>query len=204
MATLLRVKARWSGFPGAPGYSIFHFGVGAVGDGGGSLADDAAAASAGTAVTNFFSAIKAVLPGSVTVQTESDVELVESTTGELVGFASAGAQAVQVGTGPGGFSAPSGAVVTWRTAGVRKGRRMRGRTFLVPLTSSAYDATGTLVDATRTTLNTAATALMNANTTWQLGVFGRPSGPAATDGQYAKAISATVPDMAALLSSRRQ
>lgn len=203
MATLMRVKARWSGFSGAPGYSIFHFGTGANGEGGGALADDAAATDIAAAVHVFFTSIRGTLPNSVSIIVEPEVELIESTNGELFGYATAPTQATITGAGGLEFAAPAGAVVNWRTAGIRRGRRIRGKTFLVPLAAASYQSDGTLLPTYRDFFTNAAAALVAEVGSWKLGVFGRPSTDVAVDGVWAVATSSNVPDMTAILTSRR-
>lgn len=203
MANLLRVKARWSGFAGAPGYSIFHFGTGAVGDGGGALADNAAAATARGTVRRMFSFIMTEFPPVVSISIEQDVEVIDSTNGELVGALDGGVEDTFVGSGSPTYSAVSGAVLNWRTAGIRNGRRVRGRTFLVPLSSASYDAQGSLTVATRGLLAEFSQEMVTTTNPWEFGVFCRPSTPIATDGVFHVATSSNVPDLAAVLRSRR-
>jgi hypothetical protein len=105
------------------------------------------------------------------------------------------------GGGSGAYSAPSGAVLHWLTGTVRNGRRLRGRTFIVPLANSNYEANGTLAAGTITAIQNAGLALMDEATT-RLVVYGRPA-PNAADGVAALVTGARVPDMAAVLRSRR-
>ena len=200
MAQILRVKLRWSGFQGAPGYSIFHF---KDFEGG----DDQAGFAQGAVdrVDDFITAISPLTPGIVTLQTESDVEVLEDSTGELITAVTTTPDAPKTNNSSGGgnFASAVGAVVTWRTGTVRNGRRVRGRTFLVPLKGSSFDTDGTLLAATVTSLNAAATAMVAPAATPDLGVYARPSGPAATDGAWAVATGFSVPDMGAILRSRR-
>jgi hypothetical protein len=213
MTELLRVKLRWSGFVGAPGFSVFHFRDYNVGGDGNPITQESAAAAAGR-VRNFFNGTKFLFPNTVTFHVENDVEVIEDTTGEITGFLSAGNPADVIGEAGVnvGYSAAVGAVINWRTNAVRRGRRVRGRTFLVPLSSSCYENNGSLNASCLTALNTAAAGLTT--TTAQepeLGVYARPhrtrntdgSWTTVPDGEWSFATSFNVPDMTAVLRSRR-
>lgn len=198
---MLRVTARWSGAIGLPGYSVFHFRDFTVtGEPTQETADGAVAK-----VRAFFVGIQSQLPNVVSVQVQSDVPVIEDTNGMMTSVFSAPTSA-PVGGSAGlstEYAAPVGAVVTWRTGQVRNGRIIRGRTFLVPLARTAFDAGGTLSESALSAINAAATTLRNPAGTGDLGVYSRPSSPAATDGQWAFASGHSVPDMGAVLRSRR-
>jgi len=200
MTELARVKMRWNGLPGGPGYSIFHFrDFTAGGDVTQEVVDGAV-----TKVQTFGNAIKAYIAHSVTLQVESEVEIIEDTNGHLLDVMTAPTQtAIGSVAGSAAYSALSGAVITWRTAVVRNNRRMRGRTFLVPFATTAYQTDGTLGSTTLTALQNAAAAMVADTGTGDFGVYGRPSGPGATDGLWAVARSATVPDLCTVFKSRR-
>lgn len=200
MASLLRVKLRWSGYQGGPGYSIFHFR-----DFSGVAGSAAQVAGAVSKVDAFISGVRFAVPQVVSMQTMSDVEELEDTTGELTNVYTGSPAAAQLGnaTGTATFASAVGAVVNWRTAGVRNGRRVRGKTFLVPLSSAAFETNGTLSTAALSGLNTAAAAMVNPVGDGDLGVYARPSGPGATDGIWHVATSHNIPDMGAVLRSRR-
>jgi hypothetical protein len=209
MTGMLKVTARWDGFVGAPGYSNFFF----VPDDPNASFDAGAAASA-VAVEGFFNAIKHLLPPAANVTVQSDVPVVEDSTGSITAFHSAGTRTAIVGTAASApYSAASGAVVTWRAAGVRRGRRVRGRTFVVPLANVAYEANGSLVAGAITSFGTAAGAILNAaggvsfgiwtRPTPVLGPDGKPTGEDLSDGEWFDCMNATVPDKVAVLRSRR-
>jgi hypothetical protein len=200
MASLLRVKARWSGFQGSPGYSVFHF----AGTAGAEPTGSEAAVAAGK-VYGFFQAIRTQFPAGVSIQIMPDVEVIESTDGKLVSVLSGGAQSAVTGgaSASAGFAAAVGAVVTWRTAGIRNGRRVKGRTFMVPLSSVAFQNDGTLIGDATFVLTQAALALSDQQSSPDLGVYARPSTKGATDGVWHPIVSYSVPDMGAVLRSRR-
>lgn len=199
MASILKVTAKWDGFVGAPGYSNFYW---KEEDPGASF--DAGAVACGDAVQKFFNDIKLYFPPHVKWRVQTDVPVIDDTTGQMVDIASAGARGDIVG-GAGNFaySAPTGAVVTWRSNGVRNGRRVRGRTFLVPIAATATAQDGTL-DATATgVLFTAAQAYINTAGARSPLVWARPTTPGGSDGVSHPIISASIPDKVAVLKSRR-
>lgn len=202
---------RWSGFQGGPGLSVFHFRdfTDQVGS-----ADQVAGAVA--KVDTFIDDIRFYIPATVTLRTEADVEEIEDTTGDLTTVYTGAPAAAKTGLASGGtnYAAAVGAVINWRTAGVRNGRRVRGKTFLVPLSSSAFGVDGTLADGAVTALNTAAAKMVNQAGNGDLGVYARPTpvkdaqgnpvpGQHNADGIWYAATSYNVPDMGAVLRSRR-
>lgn len=196
---MLKVKARWSGFNGSPGWTNFFFRDFSAGP-----MDQAMADAAAAKMTAYFSTVKAQLPVVVKVRVQSDVEVIEETTGALQSIFTVPAQAEQTGTAAGGtYAGPVGAVTNWRTGGVRNGRRVRGRTFLVPAASNVFDGDGTLTAVALANLQTAALNLTDGTGAADFGVYARPSAPGASDGVWYVATSYTVADMAAVLRSRR-
>lgn len=211
MSNLLRVKLRWSGFQGGPGYSIFHFANSNEGFNTVAEAQDAV-----DRVDAFAEAIKGMIPYQTTLTVEGDVEDVVPETGEMLTVFSAtpaAAHNATVSLGP-TFAGPVGAVINWKTGGVRAGRRVRGRTFLVPLLSQTFDINGTMTSGALTTVNAAAAPLYAGTTDdIRLGVWarptaikdvdGNPTGDYNPDGIWHPATAHSVPDMAAVLRSRR-
>jgi len=210
MASILRVKLNWTGFPGAPGLTVFHF---RDFDGGGDFSTQAQAAT--SRVELFAGAIKDLLPSTASLRCASDVEEIEETTGELVNIhpVTAANGTISNASAAAVYSGPVGAVINWRTNGVRNGRRIRGRSFIVPITGDKFDASGTLATATITTLQNAANALVNPAGSPDLGVYarptaikdaqGNPTGEHNADGIWYVAAAANVPDLAAVMRSRR-
>ena len=96
-------------------------------------------------------------------------------------------------------AAPAGLRIEWRTSAIVNGRRLRGRTFIVPLPTSVYESNGTILAATLATFATAANAYRDA------GVFSQsqPSIYSRTHGVQADITSVIVPDEVSILRSRR-
>lgn len=203
MATVLRVTAEWTGFSGAPGFTNLHFRDFGTGEGPGTDGDATQAQAAVTGVRNYFDAIKGLLPTQVKVQVRGVVDSLNVENGVLEDSFTVPNPLVITGTGNALWAGPVGAVTNLRTNGIRNGRRVRGRIFLVPLSGLAFDSTtGRLLPTAVTTLTTAAETLRTLGTP-DLGVWARPTAPGAADGQWFIARTVGVPTIAAVLRSRR-
>lgn len=201
MAGILgRVKIRWSGFQGAPGLTVLHFGAFPH-----DTFDSTMAANAVSKTDAFIQALKPHIAYGATLETVADVETIDITSGELNGIVTTTPAAAATSTQSLGqkFTAASGAVINWKTNEIRNGRRMRGRSFLVPLGISVVENNGTLDPSFVTSMNTAAAALRSTTGAAALMVYGRPSAPGANDGTVGGVIGHSIPDMAAVLRSRR-
>lgn len=194
MPLIYRYKMLWSLPTGGPGVStMFAF-------------PDTTEQVFADAVRAFFSDILNVatahdmLPAGAAIQGDAIVDNIEVTDGLLASSVPITPPAVITGTGSGNYSAPSGAVVTWLTGLVHQGRRVRGRTFFVPLASTAFDSTGTLATSFLNQARTAATAYVAsaANPC----IWARPD-PGTTNGAAFTIAAGTVLDKAAVLTSRR-
>jgi hypothetical protein len=186
MATIQRVVCEWTGSVGLPGYTVLY--------------GDTATPSVVTDVLDFFDDIKAVIPSTVTVTVPSSGDLIDDTDGSLAGVWSGSEGGQVTGTSGADFAAGVGATVTWDTNGVRNRRRVRGRTFLAPLTSAVFDPDGTLEGSWITTLQNAADLVVAGG---HLKVWSRPSSIPAADGFSSTVTSARIIDRATALRSRR-
>lgn len=189
-----RVKLRWTGFTGAPGYTNLHFDAPTD-------HTQAGAQSAYTAASGFATEIASALPSAVSVTTEGGVEVIEQTTNQLITVYSATTVPAAKGIQTAGYASSTGAVITWETGEVKNGRRVRGRTFIVPLSSAYYETDGTLSAGVITDLQNAASALSGGG--FNFGILSRPSLPGAADGSFHTVSSGRIADKAAILTSRR-
>lgn len=188
-----RITTVWSGFQGAPGYSNFFF----TGDGGGGEATESR-----ERVRGFFNGIRSLLPVGVQYTVQGEAAVIDQVSGSITGYIMVEPEPVTGGgTQVGGYSAATGAVVTWNTAGVVNGRRVRGRTFVVPLGGSTYQNDGTLLPATISTLQEGADALVGTGFDSGFGVWSRPG--TSGGGTFWEVTGFRVPDMSAVLRSRR-
>lgn len=187
--SLDRLEVHWSGFAGAPGVSTFYATPG------GDVREK---------VVNFFDGIKGVFPSVVkwTIPTVGDT--IDEASGLVEdAWTVTGGDDIISGTISGAaFSSPAGAVVHWKTGGIVAGRHVRGRTFLVPIGAGQFDIDGTLAPSCVSTLQNQATLLV-VDSAEHLMVWHRPPHGASSGGSAHKVIAATVPDRAAVLTSRR-
>lgn len=190
---ITRITALWQGFRGAPGYSNFFFG--------GAPGTEEDARLAAVAVRNFFFEFNVHIPTGVTISIQPTADIILEASGAIQEQIDFEAPPNVTGAGSGGYSAASGAVVNWNTGAYRNGRRVRGRTFIVPLASASYDANGDLDNAALSDLRDGAAILAGGTTSMPFVVWSRPR---STDPGSAEPVtSATVPDLGAVLRSRR-
>lgn len=192
-----RVRVLWQNWPGSPGYTNFYTSI--------------SLASVAPFVT-FFDAIKALIPSPITITVPSSGDIVNEATGQILSVWTTTGGGVVNCTGPTVYSGPSGAVAEWSTSGIVAGRRVLGKTYLVPLANTVYDAQGNIATASLSVLQAAAGALQSALGN-NLLVWSRPFEPdpdrVPPDTRPARAgtswpvISARVPDLAAVMKSRR-
>lgn len=190
MANIWRLRAEWSG-------------SGVVGPGVTSIYTTPAAVGQADDLETFFNAIKANIPSSVTITIPSNGDILEDTTGELIGtWSEPGTGGVVVGTFAGDFARGVGAKVNWLTDGIYRGRRVKGRTFIVPIGAGLFGLDGLLDPATQTALQTAASAFHTAVP--EQVIWSRPNDTApATAGKSSAVIAAQVPNTVTWLRSRR-
>lgn len=198
VAHLARMVVNWTGFTGAPGFTNLYFRNSTPG-----TIDQAVVDNAKTKVEAWIVAVRAACPAAVLTGLDPTIGIIDDTNGELQGYMSVTVAAPAGGGATGNYSAASGGVANWSTGTVRNGRRIRGRSFMVPLGGSALDADGSLNSGHVTNLRTAATALHAATGASRFVIWARPTAPGATDGGSAEVISSTVPDKVAVLTSRR-
>lgn len=209
MANIIKVKMNWSGFQGAPGLSAFYFREFASADDQLAFAQDAV-----TKVQAFQAQIATIVPSGVTLQVANDVEMINDTNGQLVDVTTVDGGAGVSNNGHVGqsYAAAAGAVINWRTGSVHRGRRVRGRTFLVPIAGTEFEANGTLGGNAIAKLTAGATALLAAGAgSPDFGIWARPQRIKNSDGTTTQidngawyvAQSHNVPDMSAVLRSRR-
>jgi hypothetical protein len=188
MTTMNRVSVTWQSWPGAPGVTQLYLTGGIV-------------QANVDAIRAFFQAFVGSLPSGLVIQVPASGDTIDDATGNINGAWSVATTPSNVtGTGAGAYAGNAGAVIHWLTGDVVNGRRVRGRTFVVPIIGTAYDAAGSLSSTTLTTLQTAANGLVTAIDP-NFAVWHRPTQFAV--GSSHSIISARVPDLAVSLRSRR-
>lgn len=197
MASLYRVRVALTGFPGAPG--VMTFAVNEV---------------------NVFiprmlawlGALAPYIPNTVTMQVESTGDTFESTTGVAFATWTVAPQAAVQGGSTSPYAGPAGVMAEWLTGIHLSGRRLRGRTFIVPASQAVFALDGTIDAGILTTIR-AATATFVTDTAGTFEVWQRPrlakpangTQPAVTAraGGHGVVTASRVPDKVVVLRSRR-
>lgn len=181
-----RVRVAWSGAnTTGPGLSTFYF---------------AGASANPAALVAFFTAIKGAFAPNITWTIPGTGDKVDSETGDLIGTWTVAGGGVVNSSGAGAFTRGAGARVVWNTAGIYRGRRVKGTTYLTGLYGGVYDSNGQVGAATVGSILTAATTLLAA-TTPNLGIWSRPR--LGTAGEFNSVTGSTVPSEVSWLRSRR-
>lgn len=182
----------WSGFTGAPGYTKMRF------DG---ALDSAGASTAAANMKTWLNAFSGYIPQGATL-TWSSTATIHADNGTQTGaVAITTVPAPLAGASAAAYAGGSGAQVTWLTGAFAGGRAVKGRTYLVPFTSAAFEPDGTIN-------STALAALRGFSATFATStpapvVWSRKPSNAPTEFLIAHMTGASVPDKAALLRSRR-
>jgi len=185
-----RYVPEWSGISGAPGYTVLHVG---------GVVDPSAAQSVANLVRAWFDSMKTFIPNDATIVFPGEMTTHDDD-GTLTGAVTVATPPANVaGSDTGTFSSPTGLRIQWETGSIVNGRRLRGRTFIVPLAGLGFENNGTIQPTVVTNYTTYATTLLNALTTlgfplvvWsQVGAVTFP------------VTAASVPDQATVLRSRR-
>lgn len=186
MTDIANVTAVWEGFAGGPGTNTFYFA-----DGLADLDD----------LQTFYGTMLALIPDAVHIILPTTGSVVDDASGDLTGNWFADATAPLVGGGTSAYASGVGAIIRWNTIDVSNSRVIKGRTFIVPMLSSAFDTDGSLTVSAQGVIQGAADALIAAYA-GELKVWHRPVSGAG--GSVHDVVSATVPDRPALLASRRR
>jgi hypothetical protein len=125
-----------------------------------------------SALVTFFTALKAYIPSSITMQVPASGDTLNDATGQLVGSWSATGGASVVGTGAGIQATPVGVEVAWLASAVIDQHRPVGKTLIVPVSPAAFGTGGTIGPTAVSTFTTAANALLSAAT--GIGIWHRP------------------------------
>lgn len=191
---ILRMTMVWQGFAGAPGYTNLHF-----------LNPDTptqvALDETAVKVKTWLQTIAPYLPSTAAIGYPGTMDMLDTATGDLLDVFNIPVQAATQGASGSAYSAAVGACVNWQAVGIVNGRRLRGRTFLVPL-AGAFAPDGTLDNSFRTTLLTASNTFANSTSGLDISVWHRPS-PGGSDGAAGQVTAATITDKTAVLRSRR-
>lgn len=201
MATVCQVKTTWTGLSGGVGLTILHIATDLNG-----VPSPTQVQSMVNRVRTFFDAIKAQIPDEVQLEVSPEVDEFDVASGTLTGSQTAAtAPTVVACTGSAVYGAGTGFRVDWTTGKIVRGRRLRGRTFIVPAVSSVYDASGGMSTTVQTSVNTAAAALISGlqTDTNRLSIWARPNAEKGYAGALENVVSGSVANKSAVYRPRR-
>lgn len=186
-----------TGFTGGPGLMTQYFSPAVAGF------NEAIAQLAVDRVRDALLAGAELWPSSFSFQVEGTVDELDEATGQLVDSLTVTSRTVAgTGTGSNMGPAPAGAVVVWKTGEIKAGKRVQGRTFLVPLLSTAYQQDGTLNANILTSAGEFAAAMNDAGATDLVHVVWSRPRPGLAGSKHG-ITGYSVADKVAVLRSRR-
>lgn len=186
MATIRRYVVTWSGLSGLPGVSVFY---------------SASGVDVSTDLATFFNAIKSGIPAPCSWSIPGSGDTLDSDTGHLNGAWTGGTPATVTSSSSAAYAAGTGMYIRWVTGGLRNSRKFQGRTFICPIGAGLYETDGSISGSYLTTVQNAADALVAGGPCL---IWGRPSGPGATDGIVNPVVGAVLPDKVTSLKTRRR
>lgn len=137
MGTIGRVQTVLAGWDGGPGLQTSYYHLDTAWNWAGyhqDLVNGVAAA---------YASASALFPSVETMTTQAVVDVFDDITGELVNSYT-GTDVITAGAGAADLTpTATGICVVWRTQGIRNNKRVRGRSFLVPLCADSMDTDGT-------------------------------------------------------------
>lgn len=150
-------------------------------------------------VRAFFLALAPKFPNDVTISFPNELFEIDPATGNVLDIETVVAPASVAGTNTANWIGAAGAQIIWETGVVVNSRRLRGKTFLVPLGANNFDNDGTLAGVPGGEIKAAADNLLSGLTAVgaTLEVYSR------THHVHHAALSSFVPDRSAILRSRR-
>jgi hypothetical protein len=180
----------WSTPGGGTGYSVFHTAAPTTA---------AEAQSAASAFHTFAQTILSYMPNEVSIVGDTEYRVLNDVTGTLTGVFSVSGGTGGSGSDTANYNRAAGARIDWGTNTIVGGRRLRGRTYIVPLGTGAFDSNG-LVSAA----GIAALANAGANLVDDLDAVQRPLVVwSRVYGQTATVTNVQIPPKGAILTGRR-
>lgn len=144
---------RWSGARVGLGASVFHYRP---------AGGPTGATSIQTATRVFFEAIKGYIPSGITITYDREVRQLDNA-GNLEEVFPLGQVNTTGGSGGTVFVNGAGAMIRWSTGAVSGGRRLQGRTFLVPFSTAGISG-GEVTTAAQGVVNAAAATYISSLT----------------------------------------
>jgi len=190
MATLNRFRVGWVGVPVVGGgVSTFYSESGDV-------------SVFNSALRAFFVAAGPHVATGVVWTFPASGDTIDEATGEINGSWSAPVLSNVNASGSSNWAAGVGCRVVWSTAGITRGRRVKGSTYVVPLGANLYDGTGTIAAGVLTDLTNAGNTLRAADGA-SMRVYTRPNTALGASGAGHAVTAASAPDAVTWLRSRR-
>jgi hypothetical protein len=181
------------GYSGAPGYTRLKFE--------GSL-DSAQATSRAAAMRTWMQSWAIYLPSGASYTWESTCKVYTDSGVLQSEFPLVSPPSPLSGGGSGPYAGGVGAMIQWNTGTVHGGRKVRGRTYLIPLSNLAFQSDGSLDNTFAAAVATAGNVLLGG--TPGLVINSRQASGGSAGPISAPVISCSVPDHAAVLRSRRR
>lgn len=181
-------RALWSTPGGGVGFSVFHFQ---------DVVSTTEAQNTANAIRTFFNGVAGILPDDVVITFDPEVVVLDLA-GALVTVFPVTPPASVTGGSTSTFNRAAGVRIDWNTGHIVAGRRLKGRTYLVPVASTTFDTVGIVTSAASTAILAAANALITATSSIKpLTIWSR------THGIMWAVDSAAVPGKGAILTGRR-
>jgi hypothetical protein len=157
-------RAIWNTPGGGTGYSVFHTT---------DMVSSSNAQAAANAIRAWFNTLVGLFPDEVSITFDTEV-LELDVTGNLLAVYAVTPPAQVTGTQSTTYNRAAGIRVDWGTGVILSGRRLTGRTYLVPVSSGAFDANGLVTSATVSAIQAAnSTLLTSLDLVGNLGVWSR-------------------------------
>lgn len=181
-------RALWSVPGGGTGYTVLHFTIAGTSGAAQQIAED---------VQDFFTGLSGQLPDDIDVSFDSEVlDLDEA--GTLTAVWPVTPPAAVSGVSTAVYSRAQGARIDWSTDTIVAGRRLTGRTYVVPIRSTSFDTVGLLTSSDQAAFQTEADDFITATgLNRPLRVWSR------TNASSAVVQTAAIPSKGAVLRSRR-
>lgn len=195
--TIAQLQVTWKGLTGLPGYSFFYV---------------RSTAASIAPLPTFFSAISQFFPVPLTWEINPFWKFIDEANGQLTGGGGGGPMPTIAATGATAYAPQSGVQVKWDTGEYHDGRRVKGRTYLVPTVNTQWAAGGVAVQTMCNTINAAADVMRTQFTgnlvIWHRPIFekdanGKPTDVVKRAGLAAAVQTVTTPTKAVTLNRRR-
>lgn len=199
MTTLIRTKIVSSGYEGGPGVNVLHFSAGTSG-----TWTQEAVDGMFEELHDLYFGIKAAFPTVVSLLPDPELQEIDVESGEIIGvWTQTGWTAALAGTAT-ALNAPRGQCLTvaYQTDIWHEGKRLRGRSFIGPVSNSVVGDDGQIYTAWQALVADNYVALTS-GVGPRLAVFHRANSSTHTGGYYGDVVSIRVNKRPGNLRSRR-